>query len=120
MGMALKRAELSLLLTSDSGIRALNKKWRGKNKATDVLSFPLHSMQAIPDGSWELGDLVISLDRAKAQAKEHGVTLRQELDLLLVHGLLHLIGFDHEISSQEAQRMRLWEQKLLGRAGLIG
>ena len=123
---ALKRAELSLWLCGDSQIRKLNKEWRRKDKATDVLSFPLvgeaelralAKMKPVPD--WELGDIVISLDTAKRQAEEHGVTLRQELDLLLVHGLLHLLGFDHEISPEEERRMRRWEKKLLARDGLI-
>jgi rRNA maturation RNase YbeY len=91
-----------------------------------VLSFPLVGaaelralarMKPVPD--WELGDIVVSLDTAKRQAEEHGVTLRQELDLLLVHGLLHLIGFDHEVSPEEERRMRRWEKKLLGWDGLI-
>jgi probable rRNA maturation factor len=124
--VALKKAELSLWLTSDLQIRKLNKEWRGKDKATDVLSFPLvgeaelralAKMKPVPE--WELGDVVISLDTAKRQAAEHGVTLPEELDLLLVHGLLHLIGFDHEISPEEEKRMRRWEKKLLGGKGLI-
>lgn len=77
----------------------------------------LTRMKPVPE--WELGDVVISLDTAKRQANEHEVTLRQELDLLLVHGLLHLIGFDHEISREEERRMRRWEKKLLGGKGLI-
>lgn len=104
----------------------MNKEWRGKDKATDVLSFPLVGEaelralgRAKPVLDWELGDLVISWDTAKRQASEHGVTLLQELDLLLVHGLLHLLGFDHEISPKEERRMRRWEKKLLGRDGLI-
>lgn len=104
----------------------MNKEWRGKDKATDVLSFPLvgeaelralGKMKPVPE--WELGDVVISLDTAERQAAEHGVTLPQELDLLLVHGLLHLLGFDHEISPEEERRMRRWEKKLLGKSGLI-
>lgn len=104
----------------------MNKEWRGKDKATDVLSFPLvgeAELRALarmkPTPEWELGDVVISLDTAKRQAGEHGVTLSQELDLLLVHGLLHLLGFDHEVSAAEERRMRRWEKKLLQRDGLI-
>jgi probable rRNA maturation factor len=62
---------------------------------------------------------VISLGTAKSQAEEHGVTLARELDLLLVHGLLHLLGFDHELSPDEEKRMRRWERKLMGSEGLI-
>lgn len=123
---ALKKAELSLWLCGDAEIRALNKKWRGKDKATDVLSFPLvgeMELRALarmrPVPAWELGDVVISRATALRQAAEHGVTLRQELDLLLVHGLLHLLGFDHELSVEEERRMRRWERKILGRDGLL-
>jgi probable rRNA maturation factor len=61
---------------------------------------------------------VISIDTAKRHAKEHRLTLRQELDLLLVHGILHLLGFDHELGEKEDATMRRWERKLLGRDGL--
>jgi rRNA maturation RNase YbeY len=78
----------------------------------------LARMKPIPE--WELGDIVISVDTARRQAKEHAVSLKNELDLLLVHGLLHLLGFDHEISPAEEKRMRRWERKLLaGGRGLI-
>jgi len=105
----------------------LNRDWRGKNKATDVLSFPQvessdlkmlsraakTSPRSIPD--WWLGDVVISVERAKAQALEHGVSLKDELETLLAHGLLHLLGFDHEKSPAEAMKMRRLETRLLGR-----
>ena len=91
-----------------------------------MLSFPLvgeAELRALarmkPVPAWELGDVVISLDTAQRQAAEHGVTLSQELDLLLVHGILHLLGFDHEISAAEEKKMRRWERKLIGRDGLI-
>ncbi len=104
----------------------MNYSWRGKNKATDVLSFPqwekfelkkLARARQIP--AWELGDVVISLDTAKKQAKEHGVTVERELEILLVHGILHLLGFDHEISPAEQRKMEKLERKLLGESGLI-
>lgn len=69
--------------------------------------------------AWELGDIVISLDRAKAQAVEHRVTLLQELDLLLAHGLLHLLGLDHERSPAEERKMRRLERRLTGKRGLL-
>ena len=125
---ALKKAELSILLTDDPHIQMLNRDWRGKDKSTDVLSFPqLESddlkalgkaakagLRGLPD--WWLGDVVISLERAKAQAEENGLSLRQELETLLAHGLLHLLGFDHEKSRNEANRMRSLENRLLGRS----
>jgi len=94
-----------------------------------VLSFPLKEAGelrqlgrlALKPGlpRWELGDIVISLHRAKAQSREHGLTLRQELDLLLVHGILHLLGLDHERSPREEKKMRDLERKLTGGSGLL-
>ncbi|RYZ99308.1 MAG: rRNA maturation RNase YbeY [Proteobacteria bacterium] len=127
---ALSAADLSILLTGDAGIRTLNRRWRAKDKATDVLSFPLLDLDSLGELGrrakknpeqiypWELGDIVISVDTAKRQAKAHGLTLRQELDLLLVHGILHLLGFDHELGVDHDATMRRWERKLLGRDGL--
>lgn len=105
----------------------LNRDWRGKNKATDVLSFPQvgeadlrllqktakASPRSVPD--WWLGDVVISLDRAQEQAEEHGLTLEEELEVLLAHGLLHLLGFDHEKGGKAALEMRRLERRLIGR-----
>jgi rRNA maturation RNase YbeY len=115
------------LLTDDPHIQMLNRDWRGKNKATDVLSFPQveasdlqelgraakSGLKGLPD--WWLGDVVISIERAKAQAEAHGHALKDELETLLAHGLLHLLGFDHEKSAGEATRMRKLEERLLGR-----
>ncbi|MGZ3710208.1 MAG: rRNA maturation RNase YbeY [Bdellovibrionota bacterium] len=117
----LRKAELSLSLVGNSAIKALNRKWRGKNKPTDVLSFPLLEVAELrrARGAVELGDIVISVERAIEQAKEQGHSLRAELDLLLVHGLLHLLGFDHELGEREAARMRRMEKKILGKT-MIG
>lgn len=84
-------AELSVVLCSDAHIRKLNAQWRGKDVATDVLSFP----QDDPDRV-VLGDIVISVDTAARQAAERHLELRDELRILLVHGVLHLLGYDHE------------------------
>ena len=87
---------VDVLLTSDAGIRRLNKRFRGKNKATDVLSFPA------PDEAEGLaGDIAISLETASRQATEHGHALRDEVRVLLLHGVLHLHGEDHETDSGE-------------------
>jgi rRNA maturation RNase YbeY len=90
-----------------------------------VLSFPQQGAKQFRElkaldrkhqlGAWPLGDVVISLERARAQAEEKGVKFRDELALLLVHGILHLLGFDHELSEREARRMRRWELRLLRR-----
>lgn len=88
--------EVSALLTSDHEIRRLNRTFRHKDKATDVLSFPAPEF---PEGS--AGDMAISLDTAAQQAKQHGHALEVELKILLLHGLLHLAGYDHATDSGE-------------------
>jgi probable rRNA maturation factor len=114
------------LLTSDEKIKKINQQWRKKNKATDVLSFPQHSLAELKVinkkflrnkklAEWQLGDIVISLPTAKQQAEEKGHSFRHELAWLCAHGILHLLGFDHEISPAEARRMRRWEKHLLTR-----
>ena len=110
--------ELSLVLCSDAWIRPLNKQWRDKDVATDVLSFP-------QDDEVILGDLVVSLDTAARQADERGTSLRDEVRVLLVHGLLHLLGYDHETTEEDLQEMAAAENKLLAALawkgqGLIG
>ena len=87
--------ELSLLLVSDAVIHGLNRTWRGKDRPTDVLSFAQAEGAPVP-GSTLLGDLVLCLPVAARQAKERGHPTTHELDVLLVHGLLHLLGHDHE------------------------
>lgn len=86
-----KSAELSVVLCSDDDIRSMNSKWRGLDESTDVLSFP----QEDPD-QVILGDIVVSIETARRQATERGHTLKDEIRILLVHGLLHLLGYDHE------------------------
>src|ERR1700712_4401228 len=88
--------EVEVLLTSDVEIKRLNKAFRGKNKATDVLSFP-----APEEFEGVAGDLAVSLETAAKQAAEHGHGLRDEVRILLLHGLLHLAGEDHETDSGE-------------------
>lgn len=88
--------EIDVLLTSDAELKRLNKAFRGKNKATDVLSFP-----APDEAEGVAGDLAISLETAARQAAEHGHTLRDEVRILLLHGVLHLAGEDHEADSGE-------------------
>jgi probable rRNA maturation factor len=109
--------ELSILFVGDPAMRVLNRDYRGKDKPTDVLSFSqLEGMNGIP--SPVLGDLVISVDTTKRQAKEYGVTYKQELLRLMVHGILHLHGYDHEgVSKSEAQRMRRREERILRTIG---
>ncbi|MCW5889917.1 MAG: rRNA maturation RNase YbeY [bacterium] len=109
--LALPDAELSIVLCSDAVIHGLNRDWRGRDRPTDVLSFAQGEGEgARPAGL--LGDVVISVDTARRQAAERGATLGRETDRLLVHGLLHLLGYDHEGSPAEARRMQRRERAL--------
>jgi len=104
----------SCLVTTDARLRRLNRQFRGKNSATDVLSFPAETSNGF------IGDLAISLDRAAAQAVEHGHSLDQELRILILHGALHLAGMDHETDSGEMARAEIrWRRKFGLPCGLI-
>ena len=107
--------EIEVLLADDRTLRRLNREYRGKNKATDVLSFPAPGASALGSPVAYAGDLAISLETAARQAAEHGHTLRDELRILLLHGVLHLQGMDHEIDGGE---MAAREAKLRGRLRL--
>jgi probable rRNA maturation factor len=111
------RGQVSVLLTTDKAIRRLNRDFRGKNKATDVLSFPAEAGFV---GELIAGDLAISVDTALKQAREQGHALTCELKVLLLHGLLHLAGYDHEADKgQMARRERTLRQKFHLPVGLI-
>ncbi len=110
------KGEVEGLLAGDRTLRRLNREFRGKNKATDVLSFPAMAEMA---GVFA-GDLAISLDTAGRQAKEHGQSLRDEVRVLLLHGLLHLSGMDHEVDGGEmAEREGELRKRLRLPSGLI-
>jgi probable rRNA maturation factor len=94
-------------------MRTLNHAWRGKDSTTDVLSFPLREGRFPHIQPAMLGDIVISIPVATRQADEAGHPLSVELERLLVHGLLHLLGYDHERGLLEARRMKRKEQRLL-------
>lgn len=103
-------AELSVLLTDDENIHRLNAKHRGKARPTDVLAFPLLEPERAPlatVGDGPLGDVVISLDTAQRQASGRGHDLLEEVRLLLAHGVLHLVGFDHQTDAQEREMDRV-------------
>ena len=105
------RGQVSVLLTTDAKIRRLNRRFRGKNKATDVLSFP-----ASESATREItGDLAISMPTALRQAREHAHALATEIKVLILHGLLHLAGYDHERDNGEMARR---ERQLRARLGL--
>ena len=101
-----KDCEVSITFCDNKYIRSLNKEYRGKDKATDVLSFPMYDFgseaELIPDEETVLlGDIVISLERAREQAKELGNTFLEEVAFLTVHSMLHLLGYDHELSPED-------------------
>lgn len=99
--------EISILFLGDKGMRDLNQQFRGIDRSTDVLSFPqLYDGQTEVSRTPILGDVAISLETALSQTKKHGLSLGEELTLLLIHGILHLLGYDHEISDHEEERMR--------------
>ena len=110
------KGEVEVLLAGDRTLQRLNREFRGKNKATDVLSFPAMAEMA---GVFA-GDLAVSLETAQRQAAEHGHSLRDEVRVLLLHGLLHLSGMDHEVDSGEmAEREGLLRKELRLPSGLI-
>jgi probable rRNA maturation factor len=109
-----QKAEVSLLLLDDCGITALNEQYRGKPRPTDVLSFPLYTAEELTDMQPEvLGDVVISIETAARQAERAGCALWEEMTRLLVHGILHLLGFDHENNAAGARAMRARERRIL-------
>ena len=113
-------AAIVCLVTDDRELRSLNRQFRGKDAATDVLSFPAPETEPRLSGSGLFGDLAISLDRARAQAAEQGHSLDDELRILMLHGALHLAGLDHERDRGEMARAETrWRKRLGLPVGLI-
>lgn len=107
---------VSLLLCGDSKIRSLNREHRGKDKITDVLSFPGQEDLRIhpsPESVVHLGDLAISIPVTRRQATEFKIGFQDEFIHLFLHGLIHLLGFDHEVSEAEEKLMESWEERAL-------
>jgi probable rRNA maturation factor len=116
------QVEVSLVLVDDKKIQELNRDYRGIDRPTDVLSFPLR--EAVEDegpkvsvDEWLLGDIVVSMETALRQAEEYGHSLERELGFLIVHGCLHLLGYDHQ-REEERQVMREKEEAILTSLGL--
>jgi probable rRNA maturation factor len=106
------------LITGDADLRRLNREFRGLDYPTDVLSFPAGPPARLPAA--RLGDLAISLGRARAQAREFGHDIEHEVGILMLHGVLHLLGFDHETDGgQMARAEKRWRTRLGLAAGLI-
>ena len=120
--------EIDVMLTDDAGIRRINQAMRGVDAPTDVLSFPMFDLPegsvpsavcSDPDtGLIPLGDMCISLERARAQAQEYGHSLERELCYLAVHSVLHLLGYDHVDEGPRKARMREREEAILGQLGI--
>ncbi|MEW6107641.1 MAG: rRNA maturation RNase YbeY [Nitrospirota bacterium] len=123
-----QKAEVSVLFINSRRMKLLNAQYRGINKATDVLSFPQETAEffkgkepkTVPElpgirNSQEipLGDIVICIPRALNQAKDYGIPFYEELLRLLIHGLLHLLGYDHELNTYQKQKMEKKERELL-------
>ena len=109
-----KDSAVTVLITSDAQIRALNRRYRGIDAPTDVLSFNV-DISDPDDGMQYLGDVVISLPTARAQAASNGNTITAELQLLVVHGLLHILGFDH---AEHEEKAVMWHKQAEILAGL--
>lgn len=120
--------EISLVLTDNEGIRALNKLHRDIDRATDVLSFPMFEYDEDGDiveeyaefnkkGEILLGDIVISLERAEEQAKEYGHSFQREVGFLTVHSMLHLLGYDH-MTEDDEKEMFGYQDEILNEIGL--
>jgi len=113
----------SLLFTSDEEVHVLNREWRAKDKPTNVLSFPMLEradlLDLAPDGPPEmLGDLALAFETCAREAEEKGVPVEHHASHLIVHGLLHLAGLDHEISDADAEAMEALETKALALIGI--
>lgn len=108
----LEDGELSVVLCDDAFITPLNRDWRGKDRPTDVLSFAQREGEEADPDDPVLGDVIISLETAARQAEERGHSLDHEARVLLVHGVLHLLGYDHE-EDEEAEEMEALERDLL-------
>ena len=115
-----RRAEVSVTLTDNEGIHALNREYRNVDRPTDVLSFPLSDGEDYDtDGDAVLlGDIVISLERAQTQAEEYGHSFEREVAFLTVHSMLHLLGYDHETSPEDERDMFARQDEILISAGM--
>ena len=122
------RCEINVLLTDDEGIHAVNLDMRGVDRATDVLSFPVFDLVPgeLPEeedadpgtGLIPLGDMVISMEHVKAQAREYGHSEKRELSYLVVHSVLHLLGYDHLDEGEQKRQMRGREEAILAVLGV--
>ena len=106
-------ASVTIAFVSDRKMRELNRRWRGKDKTTDVLSFPSEQTDFEKNEGLELGDVAISIEQAARQARQNKVTLDNEVSQLILHGVLHLCGYDHETDNGEMNKLELKLRKKL-------
>jgi probable rRNA maturation factor len=104
----------TIVFVSDDAIKKLNRRFRGKSFGTDVLSFPTEAEPFEGENGSHLGDVVVSVQRAAAQAKANGLSFSSEVEQLILHGLLHLCGYDHELDDGKMNRLELKLRKQLG------
>jgi probable rRNA maturation factor len=105
---------VTVAFVSDRAMRELNRRWRGKAGTTDVLSFPAEQDEFEKAEGATLGDVVVSVEQAVRQAEEHGLSFEGEVKQLILHGLLHLCGYDHEMDHGEMNRLELRLRRRLG------
>lgn len=110
--LGLPEAELSLLLVDDKQIQELNHRFLGRDKPTNVLAFSMREGEYSSLHPHLLGDLVISIETAKRQSKQSGLNAMEMLTLLLIHGILHLLGYEHEGKKKEAREMAIKQKGL--------
>ena len=115
--------EISVTFTDNKGIRELNCEYRNKDCSTDVLSFPMYAFTEddMPDTDFavELGDIVLSLERASEQSEEFGHSYEREVAFLCVHSVLHLLGYDHELSDEDDADMRERQRKIMEKINIL-
>ena len=109
-----KGAGVTVAFVSDRQMRELNERWRGKKGTTDVLSFPAEQDESERLEGRTLGDILISVEQAARQAAQHGLSFETEVEQLILHGLLHLCGYDHERDAGEMNRLELRLRRRLG------
>jgi probable rRNA maturation factor len=114
--LALPDAEVSILLVDDVRIRELNRRHLGRDKPTNVLAFPMREGEFSTLHPHVLGDLVISVETARRQSNRFGLSPMKMVFLLLIHGMLHLVGYEHEGTKKGARKMALKQKELLDRA----
>ena len=119
-----RKIEVSVTFTDNDGIQELNREYRGKDSATDVLSFPMYDFAAgetpvLPKGeALPLGDIILSLERARVQAAEIGHSTMREVVFLSIHSTLHLLGYDHELSKEDDEDMQRRQHEIMKILGL--